>query len=47
MEEEDAVIWFENQTGDAHAVKYQSGMNSYILRTTLELSDAAKSVDST
>lgn len=38
-EEGDAMIWFENDKGDTHAFKYESGMNSYILCTTLELND--------
>jgi hypothetical protein len=38
-EEGDAMIWFENDRGDTHAFKYESGLNSYILCTTLELTD--------
>jgi hypothetical protein len=38
-EEGDAMIWFENENGDTHAFRYESGLNSYILCTTLELSD--------
>jgi len=38
-EEGDAMIWFENDKGDTHAFKYESGLNSYVLCTTLELSD--------
>jgi hypothetical protein len=38
-EEGDAMIWFENEKGDIHDFKYESGMNSYILCTTLELND--------
>ena len=38
-EEGDAMIWFENENGDTSAFKYESGLNSYVLCTTLELSD--------
>jgi len=38
-EEGDAMIWFENAKGDTHAFKYESGMNSYILCTTMELTE--------
>lgn len=38
-DEGDAMIWFENDKGDTHAFKYESGLNAYVFCTTLELND--------
>lgn len=35
--EGNAMIWFDDADGNTFAYKYESGMNSYILCTTLEL----------
>lgn len=38
-DEGDAMIWFENDKGDTHAFKYESGLNTYVFCTTLELNE--------
>ncbi len=38
-EEGDALIWLKDKKGDTHAIKYEAGLNSYILCCSLELNE--------